>query len=407
MTGPVSLTWPLVAAGVVVGFWALLALFTAVNLMVFRRPPVRSAAEVGPAGREPLPVGGGPRAARVSIVIPARDEERALAATLEAALAQDWPELEVVVVDDRSRDATGEIATRFAAADRRVTVVDGAEPPPGWLGKPHALAQGTAVARGDWLLFLDADVRLHPRAVSSALARARRRGLDHLALFPHFRRRGLWEQVLMPSLALTLLVYFPSFLSRWRRLRRLAFGSGSFNLVRAIPYRRLGGHARLRDSVIDDLRLAVELKSAGYHSALALGDHLASIRMYHGRREIFAGFEKNLHALLARHPLFSLFNLTAGTALNLAPFAWPLLAVAAPAAAFAPAGRLLALALAVALACRTTVHLRLGYPLWPVLLHPLTTLAGSWIAARSLAAAYGEGVVRWRGRTYRRRDTGF
>lgn len=400
-------------------FWTLLGIFTVVNLAVFRRPVRRdsegAALHLGRVRREELP--------RVSIVIPARDEERALGATLRAALDQDWPQLQVVVVDDQSRDATPAIVATYAAADRRLVPVDGAPPPPGWLGKPHALAQGSEAAAGDWLLFMDADVELDPLAVASAVAHAEERGLDHLALFPFFVRRGFWEQVLMPTLALALLLYFPSFLSRLHRprfLRSLAFGSGSFNLVRAKAYRQVGGHGTLRDSVIDDIRLAIELKQAGCRSQLALGDRLARIRMYHGRREIFAGFEKNLHAMLARHPWFSLFNLTVGTLFNLAPFAWPFLAAGAglwgtgmwgsgddlPWAASA-AGGWLAAALAMALAARGAVHRRLGYPLWVVALHPLGVLAGSWIALRSLAAAYGEGVVRWRGREYRRDQTRF
>ncbi len=387
----------------------MLALFTFVNLLTFRRPTRRDSAaalrELA-ARREPDPPA-------VSIVIPARDEERAVRGTLEAALGQDWPNLQVVLVDDESSDATPRIAGEIAAADPRLTVISGEAPPAGWLGKPHALAQGAAAARGDWLLFMDADVRLAPGAVSTTVAHAGRHGLDHLALFPRFERRGFWEEVLMPLLSQALWMYFPSFLSRWSRLRKLAFGSGSFNLVRASAYRAIGGHRRLAASVIDDIRLAVELKSAGYASALELGDRLASIRMYHGRSEIFAGFEKNAHAILAHRPVLWFLNLTVGTVLNLAPFAWPVLVLAvradwlAPAVAWGGGGLVLAVALAVALTARIAIQLRLGYPLWVVLFHPLGVLASVWISLGSLRAAYGQGVVRWRGREYRRQETDF
>lgn len=390
-------------------FWGMLTVFTVVNLLTFRRPKQRDAA----AALDELAEGRDPEPPAVSIIIPARDEERAVRGTLEAALGQDWPDLQVVLVDDGSTDATPRIAAEIAAADPRLTVISGEAPPAGWLGKPHALAQGSAAARGDWLLFMDADVRLAPAAVSTTVAHAGRHGLDHLALFPRFERRGFWEEVLMPILSQALWMYFPSFLSRRSRLRKLAFGSGSFNLVRASAYRAVGGHERLAASVIDDIRLAVELKSAGYASALELGDRLASIRMYHGRREIFAGFEKNAHAILAHRPVLWFLNLSVGTVLNLAPFAWPVLAALTltepvpPGLAFADGGLALGLALLMALGCRTAIQLRLAYPLWVVPFHPLGVLASVWISLGSLRAAYGQGVVRWRGREYRREETDF
>jgi len=282
----------------------------------------------------------------------------------------------------------------------------GAPLPAGWLGKPHALFQGTERATGDFFLFMDADVRLAPAALRDAVAFCEVRGLDHLALFPGFERRGFWEEVLMPLLGTVFYMFFPSFLARLPRTRA-AFGSGAFNLVRATAYRAIGGHRLLARSVIDDVRLGVEVKAAGFRSAIALGDHLVRLRMYRGRREIVEGFTKNLHSAVGRMPLFTVFNLTVGMVLNTAPFAWPLWALAAPASAFAPAGLALAAALVLLVGCRAAVQLRLGYPLWPILFHPLALAMGNWIVLRSLGMAHGAGVVRWRGRDYTRDETSF
>ncbi|HEV7516491.1 MAG TPA: glycosyltransferase family 2 protein [Thermoanaerobaculia bacterium] len=370
-------------------YGALLALFTGVNLALFRRLP------------KGVPAG----APKVSIVIPARNEAASIGATLEAALAQEYPHFEVIVVDDGSTDGTAvEIEQR--RGDARLIAITGAPLPPGWLGKPHALFQGTERATGNFLLFMDADVRLAPEALGDAVGFSQARGLDHLALFPGFERRGFWEEVLMPLLGVTFYMFFPSFLARLPR-SRAAFGSGAFNLVRATAYRAIGGHRLLARSVIDDVRLAMEVKAAGFASGLALGDHRVRLRMYCGRREIVEGFTKNLHSAVARLPLYTLFTLTVGTVLNTAPFAWPLWAVAAPASAFAPAGLALAAALLLLLGCRAAVQLRLEYPLWPIFFHPLSLGMGNWIVLRSLGVAHGAGVVRWRGREYTRDETSF
>lgn len=372
-------------------YWMILAVFTAVNMAVFRRLPRAS---------------GDRRWPRMSIVIPARDEELSIGATVDAALGQAYPDFEVIAVDDGSTDRTGAIlAARIG--DPRLKVISGAPLPEGWLGKPHALFQGSSAASGEWLLFMDADVRLAPGALRDAVAFCEERGLGHLALFPRFERVGFWEEVLLPLLGLTLFSFFPSFVALSGRLRRAAFGSGAFNLVRADAYRAMGGHRTLARSVIDDIRLAVEVKSAGFRSTLALGDETAVIRMYRGRREIIEGFTKNLHALLTRMPVISAFNLTLGTALNVAPFAWPVWALLDPAGAFGPAGLALSGSLALLLACRGAVQVRLDYPLWPTLFHALTVLTGAWISLRSLRMAHGRKVVRWRGREYGKGETEF
>jgi len=379
-------------------FWALCALFTVVNLLAFRRLPALDP----PASRENWP--------RVSIVIPARNEERAIGRTLDAALAQDYPALEVVVVDDCSTDGTAtEIAAR--SKDPRLRAVAGSPPPEGWLGKPHALATGTAVAQGDWLLLMDADIRLAPETLRQAIGYAERRSLDHLALFPDAVQEGFWEKVLMPILAVTGFIYFPTFLALSPRVRRLALGGGAFNLVRRTAYAAIGGHRRLANSVVDDIRLAMELKQAGFATEMKLGNHLVSLRMYHGRRELVDGFTKNTHAViqatLGRHWIVAALCILVGLVLQIGPFAWIGWLAISPAGAFSPAGRTLGVSLLLLLLARIAVQWRMGYPLWPVLAHPLMGLVGLQIQARSLIMAHGEGVVRWREREYRRETTTF
>lgn len=390
-------------------YWLLLALQLAANLAVYRRLPPRSRTAGEVVALPP-----------VVVIIPARDEERALGATLDAALGQDYPgELHVVVVDDRSTDRTPEVIAR-RAGDPRLAAVAGSDPPPGWLGKPHALHLGVehaldrlgGTADGAFYLFIDADVALAPDAVADGVAHALREGLDHLALLPYFVRRGFWEEILIPALASTFYLFFPSFLARLSRPRDLAFGSGSYNLVRRRAYERIGGHAAFPGSVVDDIRLAQEVKLSGGRTTLALGDRQATIRMYHGFREMVDGFTKNTHAIFTRHGWSGIAYFVAGTLFQAVPFSWPVVWLVDPQAATGTApGQLLLAALVLAVLSRGVLQARLGYPLWPAALHPLMALTCLGIALRSVATARGlfgkAGVVRWRGREYRTEETEF
>jgi chlorobactene glucosyltransferase len=149
-----------------------------------------------------LPPAGGPGEAlpSVSIVIPARNEERAIATSVLSQLAQNYADFEVIVVDDRSTDATPQILAALARENPRLTVVSGEDPPPGWLGKPHALWEGARAARGELLLFVDADVRYDSRCLAEAVAFLLAKRADFVGFLPRFDSRGFWESVLMPNL---------------------------------------------------------------------------------------------------------------------------------------------------------------------------------------------------------------
>jgi glycosyltransferase involved in cell wall biosynthesis len=373
--------------------WTLLALQVIINLLVF--PELDPTDPSGPPETWPM----------VSIVIPARNEERDVGATLDAALAQDYPRLEVIVVDDGSTDGTAaEIAAR--AADPRLVAVSCPPLPEGWLGKPHALSNGTAVARGDWLLLMDADVRLEPGTLRGAVGRSETKGWDHLALLPHFERVGFWEEIAMPSLFVFFFIFAPSFLALSRR-HKLAFGGGAFNLVRREAYDAIGGHRRLARSVVDDVRLAMELKAAGFTTRIRLGSRLLRLRMYHGLGEIIEGFTKNAHAIWAGREALLVFVSSVLLAINMLPFFWIPWAVSSPQQALLPPLLWLGVSLALLMICRALIQWRLGLPFWPAIFHPLSVLVSYVIVARSLRMVYGEGIVRWRGREYRRETTSF
>jgi len=229
----------------------------------------------------------------VSVVVPARDEQRDIEQTLRALSAQRYPALELIAVDDRSSDGTHAAMERVRADDARITVVSGSEPPAGWLGKPWACAQGAARARGEWICFTDADVRFAPDALSSALAFAEAAGGGGVTLSPRLLCESFWERTVQPvaTLAITALVAPPA-LSQ-RPDAPIALAAGAFMLMRRELYERAGGHAAVRDRVADDLALGRAVKRAGGLLVLAHGDELLEVRMYHGHRELWRGWRKN------------------------------------------------------------------------------------------------------------------
>ena len=266
--------------------WVLAFIRTIVNLILI--PRLRGDAR---PTREPL----------VSVVIPARDEARIIERTVRAFLAQTYRNLEVVVVNDRSSDGTGEIVR--GVEDERLIVIDGEEPPAGWLGKPWALHQGSRRARGELLLFADADVVYAPGAVLAAVALMERRQPAVLTLLPHFEMHGFGENASMPMLAMTCFTFMPTWISNRTRFAALAIGGGTGNLVVRAAYEASGGHEALKDSVVDDVALARLMRRGGGATEVVRADDLVSLRMYHGLGEVIEGFTKNAFAVFGRNYL--------------------------------------------------------------------------------------------------------
>ena len=256
--------------------WIVALLRTILNLLLVPRLRARM-----PAHTPPL-----------SVIIPARDEEEDIGNTVRAMLAQTYPSLEVIVVDDRSTDKTGAILDAFD--DPRLVVVHATEePPPGWLGKPWALHQGSLRATGEMLLFVDADVVYAPEGVAAAVARVEESGVGLLSLFPRLGMKGFWENVAMPNLAVFAFTMMPLWLANRTRIPALAVGGGPGNLLRRRDYDSAGGHEALRDAVIDDVGLARLMRRRGFRTEAVRADDLVYVRMYRGLREVVDGFTKN------------------------------------------------------------------------------------------------------------------
>ncbi|HEY3054646.1 MAG TPA: glycosyltransferase [Thermoanaerobaculia bacterium] len=352
---------------ILLAYWAFALLNIILNLLLIGRP--RKAA----LEREPF----------VSIVIPARDEERDIERTVRALLVQDYSAFEVIVVDDRSTDSTGAILARIAAEDRRLVVVHGEEPPAGWLGKPWAMHQGSGRARGEMLLFVDADVHYAPGTLLTAVEQIEASGVAMLFLYPHFEMRGLWENAVMPAVPLTPFM-FPLWLGERFPLPFLGLGGGTGNLIRRGEYDAVGGHEALCDAVVDDVGLAQHVRRNGHRTGVIRADRLVSVRMYHGLDEIVRGFTKNAFTAIGRSYLITATFVVILFVGHLLPFILPLVAV-----------------VALIIAARLIFFAAMRYPLWSaVLLHPLLAMIWIWIVIRSAWITGVRGELAWRGRTY-------
>jgi chlorobactene glucosyltransferase len=336
-----------------------------------------------------------PETPLVSIIVPARDEERSIERTVRAFLAQSWPTFELIVVNDRSADATGAILAKLA--DPRLIVIDNEEPPSGWLGKPWALHQGSLRARGELLLFADADVLYERDAVAAAVLHLQECAAPMLTLLPRFVMRGFWENVVMPNLAVFAFTVIPLWLSNRSRTPLLGIGGGTGNLIRRADYDAVGGHEALRDAVVDDVALARLVRRSGRPSLVALADDMVSVRMYEGLGEIVRGFTKNGFAVSGRSYVVMAAFLVFGTLVNLLPFA--LAATGDPIS--------IASVLAITLT-RVILFSALGYRLDSALFaHPLMILAWLAILIRSTWYTGIRRQMEWRGRTYDARRTKF
>lgn len=228
----------------------------------------------------------------VSIVIAARNEERGIEPALRSVLSQRGGEIEVIVVDDRSDDATGAILDRMAAQNPRLRVVHVADLPAGWLGKNHALWLGAQAARGELLLFTDADVVMTPDTVARASAYLVREGMDHVTVAPRVIMPG-W---LLQSFGVTFSIFFSLFTRPWKARdprSKHHVGIGAFNLVRAESYRRMGTHRAIAMRPDDDVKLGKLVKKNGFRSDFVIGAEHVSVEWYHSLAEVVRGLRKN------------------------------------------------------------------------------------------------------------------
>jgi glycosyltransferase involved in cell wall biosynthesis len=327
---------------------------------------------------------------RVSVVVPARNEAADIEATLTQLLALDCDHYEVIAVDDRSSDGTGEIMEAMAATapPGRLQVIRISHLPAGWMGKPHAMWRAGNLARGDWLLFTDADVLFQPNVLRRALAYAESEPADHVVLFPRMIMKRPGEKM--------MIAFFQTLFVFGHRPWKIAdpkskdhMGVGAFNLIRRTVYQAVGTYQALRFEVLDDMKLGKVVKNAGFAQRNVFGADLISIRWAKGAMGVVDNLTKNFFALMSFQWPRALASSVALAFLNLMPFAGVVLAQG-----WARVGY--AVALVAMFSIYAGMSTKSDIPPYYFILHPLSTTLFVYTMLRSTFLTLGRGGVVWR-----------
>ena len=258
----------------------------------------------------------------VSILIPARDEEANIETCLESLQKQDYPNFEVLVLDDNSSDNTASIVDRIVAKDNRVQLIRGEPLPEDWAGKPFACYQLAKKARGSWLLFVDADTTHAPHMLRSVLAIALKFRTSLLSGFPRQLATSLPQKVAIPVLYFVILSWLPLWWFQRSKQPRPSLAIGQFLLFPSEEYWRIGGHKAVKSRILEDVWLGIEVnRHGGRHMAIDLSP-VVSCSMYQNVGAMWEGFVKWSYSVTAMSPIALVGLLVAGYVFFLAPFYW-------------------------------------------------------------------------------------
>jgi len=342
--------------------------------------------------RNPVLPAGNPR---VSIIVPARDEAETIEQALGTLLALNYDNYEVIAVNDRSTDRTGEIMEKLAAspaAHECLRVVHHRELPAGWLGKTHAMWTASNEATGDWLLFTDADVLFKPDSLRRALAYAESEPADHVVLFPQMIMKRPGEYM--------MIAFFQTMFMFGHRPWKVAdpstddhMGVGAFNLVRRSVYDKVGTYEALRMEVLDDMKLGKVVKKAGFAQRNVFGGDLISIRWAKGAMGIVNNLTKNFFAVLSFQWWRALISVVGLAFLNFGPFLGVFLAHGWARVPYA-------IALGSMFAIYIGMSRRSAVPVYYFLLHPVSAAQFIYTLMRSMCLTLWNDGIEWRGTKY-------
>jgi glycosyltransferase involved in cell wall biosynthesis len=330
----------------------------------------------------------------LSVIVPARNEEKQIKASILSQLAQTYQQVEWILVNDRSADHTGQAMEELKKADPRVKVVHIQDLPEGWLGKNHALYTGAKLATGKWLLFTDADIKYEPEAFAKALHYFERHQLDFLTAAPNMSANGFW----LRSFIAFFLMGFSYFKRPWMAnvpKSKIGTGIGAFILVKKDAYDRFGTHERVRMRPDDDLQLGMNMKKEGYKERIVSALTLMEVEWYGSLQEAFVGLEKNTFAGLNYRMSMVLFSLIGIFVGHILPFM--MIFSADKTVALLSFGNIVGSGILYWLIIRKMSRFSPAY----FFILPLTALLFMYSIVRASFLTFKRGGIVWRGTTYK------
>jgi len=338
----------------------------------------------------------------VSVIIPARNEADRIGDCIASVVAQELADMRVLVMDDRSSDRTAEVALHASQGDLRIQVRRVDALPPGWGGKSHALWVGAKHADAEWLLFLDADARVHPGGIAAALALAQQTAADLLSLWPRDGSITFWERLLVPLCGAMIVIWYGRN-TQPNTPPSAAFANGQFLLIRRSAYDAIGGHAAVRDALVEDIPLARLAQARGFRVVSVLGRDICTVRMYRSLGEIVSGWRRIYVGVLSP---WQIAGCAASILIGSVP-PYVLLPILWRAYCTSPSGVTLAFfslsvahlvaLMATSLRFFSLARCRLRY----LLLYPLSCLGVLGILAAAWLRALRGGQITWRDTIYR------
>jgi len=330
---------------------------------------------------------------RVAVVVPARNEAASIKQCLLSLIAQDYPNLRILAVDDRSTDITGAIMDEIEAqASARLRVLHIRELPSGWLGKTHAMWRGACETQSDWILFTDGDVIFREDALRRTLTYAESSRSDHLVIFPTLIMKGFGERMMLGFFGLASSLLLRPWKVKDPKARDF-IGAGAFNLIRRAAYEELGTYQALRMEVIDDLKLGGAVKAHNFKQDCVVGRDLVRVRWAEGGMGVVHNLRKNAFSLLNFNWLLAILAIVAAAIYQLGPWIGLVLAPGIAKVGFA-----------VALFSIGLLYWRMGRQFglspWFFLTHPLSTIMFIYALLNSAVSSLVHRGVVWRGTNY-------
>lgn len=339
----------------------------------------------------------------ISVLIPARNEEKKIKKCVESVLRQDYPDFEVIVLDDNSEDATYKIL-KSIDGNGKLKILKGKELEKGWTGKNFACHRLYEESKNEYILFADADTTMKPGALKNALKRLKQRNADLYSALPELELNTFWEKVLMPVLHFTTFTLLPYYIAEKGRSPQFAMAAGPFMLFKREAYEKTGGHEAIKNELVEDVRLAKKIKENGMRVVVDDGFDIYKCRMYSSFKEIWEGFSKNIFPGMGYSAplLFSVF--TVYNIIFLLPFVFLGLTLTGIIGRSETLTLVISLQVFLILSVKILLTLKFRLGFLTVLFHPLGIILITSIALNSFRwNRLGRGSL-WKGRTYKIQD---